>query len=147
MVLQLYWENPLVVSTSDIPHSLRLIFNGQAVFADVNGNQIKSQMELTKEIPRQIDPSVGAELDLVATLAADTTKFVFSTSFLLNLLFIGGLSSLLQMIQNLSKIVHMQLVNIKTPVNAQIFFSKLLSIVAFDIIDGTPIEDWMVSTL
>ena len=34
----------------------------------------------------------------------------------------------------------MQLVNVSTPTNAQLFFSKLLSIVAFDIIDGTPIE-------
>ena len=51
------------------------------------------------------------------------------------------------MIQNLSVIVHMQLANVKTPANAQIFFSKLLSIVAFDVIDGLPVEDWVVKNL
>ena len=57
------------------------------------------------------------------------------------------------MIQNLSFIVHLQLVNVETPANAQIFFSHLLSIVAFDVIDGLEVgdgvelEDWLQEKL
>lgn len=51
------------------------------------------------------------------------------------------------MIQNLSVIVHMQLVNVQSPPNVQGFFSKILSIVAFDVMDGLPVEDWLTETL
>ena len=57
------------------------------------------------------------------------------------------------MIQNLNIIVHLQLVNVQTPTNAQIFFSHLLSIVAFDVIDGLEVgdgvelEDWLQEKL
>ena len=94
-----------------------------------------------------MDYLYGAEFDQAATIATDTAKVAFSSSFFLNAFIIGGLSHLLNMIQNLSIIVHMQLVNVKTPANAQIFFSKLLSIVAFDIIDGLPVEDWLIENL
>ena len=98
---------------------------------------------MTRDIPRQIDPALGETLDTAAGAAADATKVAFTSSFFFQLLFIGGLSALLHMIQNLSIIVHLQLVNVKTPANAQIFFSKLLSIVAFDIINGTQIETFI----
>ena len=54
-----------------------------------------------------MDPKAGESLDLVSSIAADTTKIALSSSFLMNLFFIGSLSQLLSMIQNLSFIVHM----------------------------------------
>ena len=138
MTIQLYWDNPGLISIStDGPQVLQITFNSQILFKDVEGKAVFPRQTLTREIPRQIDPALGESLDVAAGAAADATKYAFTSSFFFQLLFIGGLSTLLQMIQNLSIMVHLQLVNVKTPANAQIFFSKLLSIVAFDIINGT----------
>ena len=94
-----------------------------------------------------MDPETGEDVESLANVAAATTKFFFSASFFVNLFLVGGLSQILSMIQNLSIIVHMQLVNVKIPATAHIFFNSLLSIVAFDIIDNSPIEDWLIDML
>ncbi len=141
MVIQLYWERPELISISESgPQTLQITFNNQALFKNTKGKPVHPRYAVEKELPRQIDPLLGETLDAAADAAANTTKFAFTGSFIFQLFFLGGLSTLLGMIQNLNTIVHMQLINVMTPANAQIFFSKLLSIVAFDVINGTPIE-------
>ena len=145
MVIQLYFENPLYVSAALRTSQLNIVLNGEA--SDVNGNHLQPNTTLKREIPRQMDSQSGEVTEQVASLAANSVKSVFGVSFILNLFFIGGLAQILSMIQNLSVIVHMQLVNVQSPPNVQGFFSKILSIVAFDVMDGLPVEDWLTETL
>ena len=59
MVLQLYFEYPLIVSTTEESHTLKLVFNGQEVFKDVTEKYVWPRLELRKELPRQMDPILG----------------------------------------------------------------------------------------
>ena len=55
-------------------------------------------LEVRKVIPRQMNMTLGKNLNDGAFFAASAAKLVFSGSFLFKLVFIGGLSQLLQMI-------------------------------------------------
>ena len=98
MTLQLYFDYPMYVSITDRPQSLRLIFHDQTLFKDINGKMVWPTLELRKELPRQMDPVSGAQLQEAAELAADATKTVFASTFFVNLFLIGGLNHLLAMI-------------------------------------------------
>lgn len=54
-------------------------------------------------------------------------------------LFVGGLlAELFGLISKMQLMVHLLLVNVRIPANAQIFFSGLLSFVTFGLIDFEP---------
>ena len=54
---------------------------------------------------------------------------------LVNLIFNGGLGTLLSLVGFLNIIAHNTLVNVKVPSNAQLFMSILLPILSFDLIN------------
>ena len=147
MVIQLYFENPLFVSATDEPSQLLIVFNNETALLDIEGHTLDPDLELSRRIPTQMDSKLGEQLDGATTAASNSAKIFLAGEFILSMFFVGGLSQLLKLNQNLSVIVHMQLLNVQSPPNAQVFFSKLLSIVAFDVIDGLPIEDKMVEWL
>ena len=68
----------------------------------------------------------GTTLNETMAVAANTAKKFLTGSFIVNFFLKTGLSELLGLIQNISIIVHLQLINVRTPANAQIFFSHLL---------------------
>ena len=81
----------------------------------------------------QMDASTGAALDAASDVAQAGAAATFGLSAILQLLFMGSLNNILSVIQNLQIVVHRMLANTKTPANAQIFFAKICTIVAYDI--------------
>ena len=86
-----------------------------------------------KEIPRQMSLEKGEQVDSGSQAALAASSSALGASFVINLCFIGGLNQIFSMIQNLQVIVHKQLVNLNTPANAQIFYSKILKLAAYDL--------------
>ena len=76
---------------------------------------------------------MGAALDGASDVAQAGAAATFGLSAIFQLVLMGGLNNILSVIQNLQIVVHRMLANTKTPGNAQLFFSKLCTIVAYDI--------------
>ena len=67
--------------------------------------------------------------------AAGATKVSVISSFVLNLLLGFSLQQLLCAMKKFQIMVHLLIANVNFPANAQLFFSSLLSLVNFNLID------------
>ena len=63
---------------------------------------------------------------------------MFAASIFLNIFLGTALQELFGMMRKLSIMVHLLIMNVEIPANAQYFFASLLSFVTFDLIDLSP---------
>ena len=104
------------------------------LFMDRNGISLKSK-PMVAEIVRQ----VNAESGLVATIKAVGTAFsglclVFLLMLFMFLFFLTGLDDpyMWSFINTLQLITHLQLINVKLPGNAALFFNLLMGLFRFN---------------
>ena len=95
------------------------------------GESIEPFASRTTEIPRQQIPSepvIGMKSVSIASVYAIAVSFLWK--FMLNNL----LNRMLSMVQALTMIAHMMLIDVWYPENCQKFFGEIFSLLAFDFI-------------
>ena len=101
-------------------------------FRDPEGNLIVDEHNMRKPIPTQLDPGTAQAIEVIGTTAGASVGASFSFNVVLNLIISQGLNQMLSSIKNLQVIVHLTLIHVVIPANAQIFFSMIFEIIAFD---------------
>jgi hypothetical protein len=92
-------------------------------------------VELVKELPQQINPKLGKQLEIASKALEGSSKALFLGNFALNILLSGAINQMLSALNKLQIMVHLLLVNVKIPANAAIFCQSLLGLVSFELID------------
>jgi len=85
-----------------------------------------------------MDPTGSATLQAAAATVKAASKSVVIANFAVNLFLGGALQQLFSAIRKLTIMVHLLIINVSIPANAQVFFAGLLSFVTFDIIELGP---------
>lgn len=85
-----------------------------------------------------MDPTGSATLQAAAATVKAASKSVVIANFAVNLFIGGALQQLFSAIRKLTIMVHLLIINVSIPANAQFFFAGLLSFVTFDIIELGP---------
>ena len=91
-------------------------------------------------------PEVAAALSSAGTAAAASIGTSFSFNFILNILMSSSMQSMLSSIKNVQVIVHLTLLSVIVPGNAQIFFGAIAEMVAFDPIEIDQLIDFGFKT-
>ena len=74
IVLQIYFDNPLLISSSAYgPATLVLTFYGVEFFKDINGNRLKEAIEIRRVLPLQVDYNTGVTVDKGSKVVSKTT--------------------------------------------------------------------------
>jgi len=74
-------------------------------------------------------------MNLLADIVANSSKAVIIAQLILNFVFGEALSSLFGSVSKLQIMVHLLIANVNIPAVAQVFFSGLLELVTYSIID------------
>ena len=79
-----------------------------------------------------MDPGTAAAMAAAGSTASAGVGSSFSFNFVLNILMSSSLNSMLSAIKNVQVIVHLTLLSVVVPANAQIFYGAIAEMVAFD---------------
>ena len=90
-------------------------------------------------MPPQLNPTLSDTFSAMKTAVGAVTKAVLVSQFLMNLFIGSALQELFSAIRKLTIMVHLLLINVRIPANAQVFFNKLLEFVTFELIDSESI--------
>lgn len=93
---------------------------------------------MRKSVPLQMDPEGSAGLTAATEIVESASKAVVVLNFAMNLMLGGAIQQLFSAIRKMTIMVHLLIINVKIPANAQMFFAGLLSFVTFDIIELGP---------
>lgn len=85
-----------------------------------------------------MNPSGAHSLQAAATAVKSASKSVVIINLFLNIFLGNAMQMLFAAIRKLAIMVHLLIINVKIPANAQFFFAGLLGFVTFDIIDVKP---------
>lgn len=97
---------------------------------------------IVKTLPQQMYPGRGKQIFNASRTFAQTSKLLVVVNFLMNLLLGAALSQLFGVIGKLQIMVHLFLINVEIPVNAQVYFGNLFQLVTYNIIDITSFFRW-----
>jgi hypothetical protein len=86
-----------------------------------------------------MNPAQGKKLSLIAGMVGQSSKWMVVVNFVKNALIGGSLSEMFGATNKLQLMVHLLITNVKIPANAQIYFSQLLQLVTFSLIDLEPL--------
>jgi len=135
LVLQLVFTNPGQVSIFSEADGLLVTVNGYHLFKDEQGTSLDPEEAIYSSVfPPQIDPQVAKITQAASSALTGALGAGYITTFGLNILLAGSLSTLLNQIRYLQIVVHMTLVRLKVPANAAIYFGALLQVAAFDFV-------------
>lgn len=81
---------------------------------------------MEKTVPPQMDPENSKNLILAAKAAENVSKAVIVGQFLMNLFVGSAIQQLFSSIRKLTIMVHLLIINVRIPANAQLFFGVLL---------------------
>ena len=135
----LLFTNPEQISVSEEPESLIIRLKD---FRDPNGELIAKDQEIRKSLPTQINPSMAEALQAAGSIASASVGTSLSFNFVLNILMRTSLNSMLSAIKFLQIVVHLTLLSVIVPANAQIFYGAIAEIVAFDPIELDTLFDF-----
>ena len=141
----LNFTNTTVVSTNPQMEEIKINFIGKQYFAAEDGQPITANhSSVASNIPMQLKPAEAVSLGRLASSISTSTKAVVVSNFIMNLLQGGTLSSLFGAIGKLQIMVHLLITNVRIPANAQIYFSGLLELVTYSIVDTEPLmRKWL----
>ena len=124
-----------MISQGDEDQTLMIKLNAQGLFQSESHSYVEQQYQMTKKIPRQIDPGLKSDLEQFGDTVEAATTTAFFGNVMINTIFQGSMNQLLSAVSTLQVITHNMLINVKTPPNTQIFYSYLLGIASFDIFE------------
>ena len=139
--MDLQFESPGQISYNAQPEILVIKLQD---FRDPDGNLIAEDKEIVKTLPTMIDPAEASVLEAVGAFASASAGASLTFNFVLNLLMSTSLNSMLSAIKNLQVIVHLTLLSVVVPANAQIFFGAIAELISFDPIEIDEIIDFGV---
>ena len=90
---------------------------------------------MKKQVPQQIELSLADQLKKAAGMIKNSSKAAVILNFAMNMIFSGALQEMLSAMKKMQIMIHMLLINVLIPPTAQIFFSSLLKLVTFELID------------
>ena len=134
LTIDVEYEDPAVVSRGESPDLLVLRFWAYFTFTNMKGVSIEPFTELRTEIQRQQIPSEPSISMEAVEIFASATLYTVILSFLLKFVLKTLLERLLSLIQALTLISHMMLIDVWYPQNCQTFFGTIFSLLAFDFI-------------
>ena len=124
------------VSINDVQDSIKLNFYGNKYFkANDTQTFVYSQSIITNLVPPQIDHKTGKALSILTNSLTATTKLVVVFNFILQIILSGSLQMMFSAMKKLQIIIHLLLINVFIPPNDSMFFSTLLSLVNYNIIN------------
>jgi len=106
-------------------------------FRDKNNKLIAEDQDIRQAIPNQIDPDAAAAVAQAGAAASSAVGASVTINIVLNLIMSASMNQMLSSIKNLQVIVHLCLLGVIVPANAQIFFEYLFEMIAFDPVDVT----------
>lgn len=129
------------VSIHDFKDKLEVKILGCQYFRSVDKNEYiePSVAVMERSVPLQLSPELFQIFSTLTSMTVNVAKVVLISQFLMNLFLGSALQQLLSAIRKIAIIVHLFLINVRIPANAQLFFGKLLEFVTFSIIDTEPI--------
>ena len=112
-------------------------FNGAQYFRTPDNVSIAESeiLEVKKFVPQQIELILADQLKKAAGVMKNSSKAAVIFNFVMNMVFSGALQEMLSAMKKMQIMIHMLLINVQIPPTAQIFFSSLLKLVTFEIID------------
>ena len=129
---ELIFDNPFSVSQDSEPDMVKLLLD-LSEFRAKNGERMQSTI-LEVLIPRQLNGESGAIMVSAAAAVDTASTAAVGTNFLVNLLLSASLNQLWSMLNGLQIFVHMPLMDVRFPANANTFIVFLVNIANFDII-------------
>ena len=89
-----------------------------------------------------MDPGLASVIEAAGVTAAASSAASMSLNFILNIVMSTSFNQMLSAIKNVQIIVHLTLLSVVVPANAQLFYGAIAEMVAFD-----PVEMDMVLDL
>jgi hypothetical protein len=143
--IQVYFDNPEIVSMAQTPDKLQLKFNDPLLFLGTNGKVIEANSRvITKALIPQSANGFDAALASATNSAKSIAQAVLVSNLVLNIFLSAALNQMWSMIETQQLIVLLLLFNIRTPANATAFFTQLLAIASFDFFNVEPATDWIL---
>ena len=130
--MQLKFENPAYVSTTNDKDVLVLRMDN---FRDPDGKLIADEFLLRKNLPNQMDADYAVKIEQASQAAGGLIGAGFSFTAIVNLVVGSRMNEMLGSVKNLQLIVHLTLMHVMVPANAQVLFSAIFEYVTFDLFD------------
>lgn len=142
MDVQIDWELYPEVSIHDDMDLLQVDFIGREYFKAEDGQMfMESRVVQKKEVPQQIDPRTGAQVEALGDAISGIAKGAMIGLLFLGIFLIGIIDELFAWISKLQIIVHVILINVLVPSHTMIYFRALFSFIAFRIFNFRPMID------
>lgn len=95
-------------------------------------------VEVSKPVPQQMDAGLAATLQKAAITIQNSSKAVVVVNFAMNMVLSGALQQMLSAMKKMQIMIHLLLIDVQIPPACQIFFSSLLNLVTYELIDISP---------
>ena len=143
MSIDLIFDNPGHISYNQEPEKLIISLKD---FRDPKGKLIVEEMQIERVLPTQIDPEMAEAIGAAASATSASFGSSISFNFILNIIMSSSLNSMLSAIKNVQVVVHLTLLSVVVPANAQIFYGAIAELVAFDPIEIDTLIDFGFKT-
>ena len=82
-----------------------------------------------------MEPAYANQLTAFAKSVGNSFNSALLLNFFINMLLGGALSQIFTTIKKVSLMIHLLIINVNIPANAEVFFAGLLGFVTFNLID------------
>ena len=130
--MQLEFENPSYISTTNEKDVLFLTMDN---FRDSEDKLIVDEILLRKNLPNQMDKEYAEKIKSASQAAGGLVGAGFSFTAVINLVVGHKMNEMLGSVKNLQLIVHLTLMHVLVPANAQVLMTAIFEYVTFDLFD------------
>ncbi|TNV86841.1 hypothetical protein FGO68_gene12393 [Halteria grandinella] len=135
MTLQLNFKNPSTLSNSQSFDILQILNIKEIKIKHQNIIEIiKKDIKLKKYIPSQLSADQAAQMVLLQKSAEYVSYALVSSNLLLNIFLSGILSYLFGLLNDISQLTMLQLININIPGKSQLIMNMLMNLIYMDLL-------------